>query len=111
MEDDHLAVGSEPDIAFNGKPACNGCLGGRKSVLDAAGLPVVKAAMGDGTRGEPGGPGQERAQAISAIASTSTATPRGRLPMPMADRACLPRWSPSTSVMRSDAPLMTLWAS
>ena len=51
-----------------------------------------------------------RCQAISAIASTSTAAPSGRVATPMAERACLPR-SPSTSIRKSEQPLMTLCGS
>src|SRR5579863_9412745 len=44
--------------------------------------------------------------AISNTPSTSTATPRGRDPAPVAARLCLPA-SPSTATIRSEAPLPT----
>ena len=47
---------------------------------------------------------------ISNIASTSTATPKGKLLVLTAARVCVP-FLPNTSLIKSDAPLITLGCS
>ena len=108
MEDHHRAIGRELQVDLDREAMFHRRADGRERVLDAARARIVIAAMGDRTRGQPGGGHREPpCQAISMIASTSTATPKGRPPTPTAERAWRP-FSSKISTMKSEAPLTTL---
>src|SRR5580698_8871660 len=70
-----------------------------RAVRIGAGVPTLPADPGGAVR-------DPDLHAISNTPSTSTATPRGREPAPVAARLCLPA-SPRAATIRSEAPLPT----
>src|SRR5690606_30683071 len=102
MKHDRNGVGCILQIAFDGETRVRSPGKAGERILPDAPVEIVKTAMGDRPFGEPA----ECHQAISMMASISTAALSGSDAMPTAARACLPA-SPSAPTSRLEAPLRT----
>ena len=103
-----LAIGGDPEIAFDPVSPCDRCCERRRRILDHAISGVMQTSVRHGMRDQPVQCGHRQClgQATSNTPSTSTAASAGSAATPTVVRAWRPL-SPRTATNRSDAPFIT----